>query len=100
MWHASIASHGDNGQVQRMDSRWRPPPQLYWQRAEKVLRGVGDASLGEWRDVGDGAVHLRRRLSALEQAQRGLVVRDVRGTPEADELLAPVRHLLPAGYHE
>jgi hypothetical protein len=49
---------------------------------KRVLRGVGDPSLGEWWESGRDALHCRRRLSALEQAQVGPVV-DVRGTPEA-----------------
>lgn len=67
--------------------------------AEKVLDGVGDATLGEWREWTGRAYHLRRRLSATEQAVVGEVV-DVRGTPEAERRLRPVRHLLPAGYSE
>jgi hypothetical protein len=52
--------------------------------AELALRGVGDASLGEWRERGrSSVVHLRRRLSDAErEAAGGLGVRDVRGTIE------------------
>lgn len=51
--------------------------------AERGLEGVGDAQLGEWREVGERAVHLRRRLSDAEREQAGgLTVRDVRGTDE------------------
>lgn len=45
-------------------------------------------------------MHYRRRLSALEVLHTGLVIRDVRGTPEYDRLLEPVRQWLPAGYSE
>jgi hypothetical protein len=54
-----------------------------WALAEGVLRGVGDAALGEWREVGDNAVHLRRRLTAAEiRAGAIAAVCDVRGTLE------------------
>lgn len=61
MWHASFA----------------PAPGLDLSRGSQfdialdALKGVGDASLGEWRDVGDKAVHVRRRLSVQEQAVIG-----------------------------
>lgn len=93
VWHASIAYHGParglNGIAgARLD------------RAMRHLRGVGDPTLGEWVEHTPRATHLRRRLSAAEVAASGCVMRDVRGTPEADLLLAPYRHRLPAGYHE
>jgi hypothetical protein len=56
--------------------------------------------LGEWIERGERAWHLRRRLSTAEVAVSGCVLRDIRGTPEADLLLAPLRHRLPAGYTE
>jgi hypothetical protein len=56
---------------------------LAWQFALAALRGVGDAQLGEWREVGDRAVHVRRRLTDDERALAGgLKVRDIRGTGE------------------
>lgn len=70
------------------------------ERARRALHGVGDAALGEWVENTPRATHLRRRLSAIEVAGSGCVMRDVRDTAEADALLAPVRHLLPAGYVE
>jgi hypothetical protein len=54
-----------------------------WKIAEHELWGVGDAALGEWREVGDKAVHLRRRLTAAEMKAGAIAaVCDVRGTPE------------------
>jgi hypothetical protein len=50
--------------------------------AERQLTGVGDATLGEWREWTGYAFHLRRRLSAREQRGVGPVV-DIRGTAEA-----------------
>lgn len=47
-----------------------------------ALAGVGDVQLGQWIEQGEVAVHVRRRLSALEQLQVGLAV-DIRGTAEA-----------------
>jgi hypothetical protein len=52
------------------------------EEAMRQLRGVGDASLGEWREWTGRAFHIRRRLSAGEQRRVGPVV-DVRRTPEA-----------------
>jgi hypothetical protein len=71
----------------------------YLRRAERALRWVGDPD-HEWRQLGGVATHLRRRCSPAEVERYGLVVRDVRGTPEAEARLAPVRHLLPPGYTE
>lgn len=90
MWHASIAHHGRRG----IDSY----DQLT--RAVRAVQGVGDTTLGEWMEMPGHILHLRRRLSAAEVAETGMVLRDVRGTPEADRLLDPVRHRLPPGYTE
>jgi hypothetical protein len=51
--------------------------------AERQLAGVGDPALGEWREQDRVVFHLRRRLSAREQASARLDVADVRGTVEA-----------------
>ena len=53
-----------------------------------------------WTEVGGIAFHLRKRLSLAEQAAAGLVVRDIRGTPEAATRLDAVRRWLPDGYTE
>jgi hypothetical protein len=60
--------------------------------AERALQGVGDASIGEWREQGSrGIVHLRRRLSDDERASvGGLDVRDVRGTFEEKKRIQSV----------
>ena len=55
--------------------------------AERQLAGVGDASLGEWREMGGRAFHLRRRLTTAEACGVGPVL-DVRGTKEAAERAA------------
>lgn len=90
VWHASICYHGR-----------RPPPATeHFARAVRAVQGVGDATLGEWVDIGDIAVHYRRRLSVNEQLEHGLVVRDVRDTEEAEFLLDAVRAWLPPGYSE
>jgi hypothetical protein len=54
----------------------------------------------EWRDVGVRAVHVRRRLSVVEQGATGLVMRDIRGTAEAAARLEVVAGWLPDGYTE
>ena|SRR5258708_2764850 len=65
--------------------------------AGDALFGVGDATLGEWREVGDIAVHLRRRLTAIEAAAGKIVdVCDVRGTDEFAQRIRAMRPFLPA----
>jgi hypothetical protein len=67
--------------------------------AERAIRGVGDP-MHEWRERGITAVHLRRRLSVVEQGATGLVMRDIRGTAEAAARLEVVARWLPDGYTE
>lgn len=69
-------------------------------RAMRALHGVGDHDLGQWLERPRAVLHIRRRLSLAEVLATGMVMRDVRGTPDYDRLLQPVRHLLPAGYEE
>jgi len=74
------------------------------QRCHRALRGVGDIDAGQWLEDGPNpqrpSWHLRRRLSMSEVALSGCVMRDIRGTPEVDELLAPLRRWLPIGWTE
>lgn len=63
--------------------------------AREELAGVGDATLGEWTEQGDVAVHLRRRLTEAEARDIGPVV-DVRGTWEGEKRANRVRRYLPA----
>jgi hypothetical protein len=70
VWHVSVASPG-------VPLRHRLEAEC-----EQQLRGVGDVSLGEWREWTGRAFHLRRRLSPREQRHVGPVV-DIRRTPEA-----------------
>jgi hypothetical protein len=68
-----------------------------WLIAERALEGVGDASLGEWREEGSpgsDVVHIRRRLSRREAMNRGLIVRDIRGTNEERARLGVVEREL------
>ncbi len=54
-----------------------------WALAERALTGVGDKTLGEWREVGEKAVHIRRRMSDEERTLAGgLDVRDIRNKRE------------------
>jgi len=72
VWHASVSPHLLSLAL----------PQL-WKIAEHELQGVGDPALGEWREVGEKAVHLRRRLTPAEMRSGGIAtVWDVRGTVE------------------
>lgn len=81
MWHASVAC----GSVLQG-----------FEIADQVLAGRGSAVLGEWREVGRGAVHLRRRLTEDEcLLAEQLVVRDIRGTPEEAKRLAVAYHEVP-----
>lgn len=63
--------------------------------AHDVLTGVGEATLGEWHEVGDIAWHLRRRLSSEEEGAVG-PVQDIRGTWEATKRKFAIRRHLPA----
>ena len=61
--------------------------------ARRALEEVGDSSLGEWIEDGTvdtRVVHVRRRLSSREAGNRGIVVRDIRGTPEEERRLVLV----------
>jgi hypothetical protein len=68
VWHASVA-----GSLIKA---------VLWREAERQLAAVGDALLGEWRETGEKAVHLRRRLSEREQRAVGPVM-DIRRSDEA-----------------
>ena len=68
VWHVSVAG--------------RQPVMARRIIALNQLVGVGARRLGEWWEVTEMAVHLRRRLSSAEQELVGNVV-DIRGTPEA-----------------
>ncbi|HEY3484296.1 MAG TPA: hypothetical protein VGK49_02880, partial [Ilumatobacteraceae bacterium] len=62
-------------------------------RAMGVLRGVGDATLGQWVEHTPGATHVRRRLSVAESV--GFELRDIRWTDEAARRAQAIpRHLL------
>lgn len=62
-----------------------------------VLSGCGDARLGEWRERGPKAFHIRRRLTDDEAAAIGPAV-DIRGTPEAAARMRVMRLYLPPGW--
>lgn len=87
VWHASVASHHSVG----------ASPDRLLGIAAAVLTAVGDAHLGEWRELGDVAVHLRRRLTPAEAAVVG-PVRDVRGTWEAQKRVARMERYLPPAW--
>ncbi len=83
VWHVSV------GRGSKADARLK---------ALQVLAGVGDAALGEWDEEGEIAYHVRRRLTAEEAADIGVV--DVRGTPEAQRRFVAMRPFLPSGWTE
>ena len=85
VWHTSIA--GRYGWPQ-----WK----LLEEIAELELKGVGNAALGEWRERGDRAFHLRRRLTVKEMLYAGIdAVCDVRGSEEAARRIQRMRSFLP-----
>lgn len=79
VWHASVAGSIIKAVLER--------------EAERQLLGVGDATLGEWREVGNKAFHIRRRLSEREQRRVGPAV-DIRRSDEARMRAGRVAHLL------
>ncbi len=87
VWHASISPR-----FPLLVNRER----RLFEIAADQLDGVGDAALGEWREVGDIAVHLRRRLTDDEAAyaEIGAVI-DVRGTEEFTRRITRMRPWLP-----
>jgi hypothetical protein len=85
VWHASISPRDPLFGMAKA-----------WTVAEQELRGVGDAALGEWREHGDIAVHIRRRVTPREMHRAGLIsVVDVRGTPEHARRVERLRPFLP-----
>jgi hypothetical protein len=77
------------------------PHAALWSIAEQQLRGVGDAALGEWRETGYIAVHLRRRLTAREMSASAIDgVRDIRGTPEHAIRVGRMRLYLPKAFQD
>lgn len=85
MWHASIAPRYTSVAVAR---------DRLVDIAHDELRGVGDLNF-EWIEIGDHAVHVRRRLAARESLRARLDVIDVRGTPEHERRIAAMRPYLP-----
>ena len=79
VWHASVA-----GSIF---------PAVLEREAVRQLAGLGDAAAGEWREMGNRAFHVRRRLAAREVAVTGPVV-DIRGTPEARQRAAGLGTML------
>ena len=83
MWHASVSPIGG----------FLPEATLAAACAH-ALRGVGDASRGEWVEINrPNYYHLRRRLSEKEELVTGPAV-DVRGTPEQAERVERLKGLL------
>ncbi len=92
MWHVSIKP------LEPMS------PQRVVSWARRTLKGVGYSGLGEWvasdnPGPAGSLTHLRRRLTPFEAKKVG-PIRDIRGTPEAEERLDRVRDLLPEGWSE
>lgn len=58
---------------------------------------MGDSALGQWEEWTGRAYHVRRRLTAEEQALVGEAL-DIRGTPEQEKRYQAVRKYLPIQY--
>ena len=87
MWHVSVSPRF--ARVGRIEG-------ACFEIADRELRGVGDATLGQWHEVGDMAVHLRRRLTEKEMRFAGIAsVVDVRGTDDATTRIRRMRPFLP-----
>lgn len=84
MWHVSVA-HKNLAKRREL--------------AEQALYGVGDASLGQWRDARGKAYHIRRRMTEDEQAIAGSP-NDIRNTVEAEGRARAVALHLPPGLAE
>ena len=82
VWHASIAFHERGRPVAKVTDE-------HWLRADRALSNVGDPALGEWREVGPVAAHLRRRASADEWNDRPWGM-DLRHTDEGRSRLQVV----------
>jgi hypothetical protein len=83
VWHASVAGSIIKAVLER--------------EALHQLEGAGDTSLGEWREPGEKAFHVRRRLTGREQRAVGPVL-DIRGSDEARmraSRLGPLLRLAP-----
>lgn len=91
VWHASIARHTPHGPIPVVLMTQAQQQEAAWAFAEHALRDVGDAALGEWREIGARAVHLRRRLTNHEWL--GPWGMDLRETPEGLTRLAAVSRL-------
>lgn len=88
MWHVSIAPRFALPAINATAAVFK--------EAVEQLDGVGAAALGEWREVGDLAVHLRRRLTAAEMSRARIeAVVDVRGTDEHKRRVDAILPFLP-----
>jgi hypothetical protein len=88
VWHASVSARFALPSLQSEAAMF--------EEAEHQLAGVGDRTLGEWRERGDKAMHLRRRLTAKEMLYANIKsVCDVRGTPEQITRVDRMRPFLP-----
>jgi hypothetical protein len=79
VWHTSVRP------------RTLVPEKELRRMANKVLEGVGDKRRGEWQERHE-SLHVRRRLSAAEEAMVGPVL-DIRRTAEAIHRAVPLAKL-------
>ena len=111
VWHASVALTPLNEMrtVLRSSERngWTKTQihnathRMLLAQANRVLISCGDAALGQWVEhlQGSRVLHMRRRLSAQEEARVG-PVRDLRGTAEWDARLDRVKEILGPRYDD
>lgn len=78
VWHASVSSPDLTKRLMR-------------ELAMSALRGVGDEQ-HQWEEEGGIAFHVRRRLTSEEMTRTGHI-KDVRNTPEAEEIRQKMRRI-------
>ena len=88
VWHASAS--------RRRDRQVAAYTEDLLEVCRSLLDGVGDATRGEWVEQGVLALHLRRRLTPVEDAAVGPSI-DVRGTPEGAARMEAARRFWPPG---
>lgn len=67
--------------------------------ALRALEGIGNAQLGEWRELTDKAFHIRRRLRPTEEMLVGPAI-DLRSSWEGIERFEQMKPFIPAFFYE
>lgn len=81
MWHVSVGNFTNRKAAKAL--------------ALRVLKRYGNERLGQWIEVSDRFVHVRRRLTRVEQDIAGSPV-DIRGTPAELEIVGRLSNMAAA----